>query len=165
MRIVPILTLTVVLAGCTDEDVATLFAILFLLALITAITVPIAVYLWNNDIPLSLDYYMPLFHKYKRKLERSIGQQNPRAAFRRITVDLAHAHHSDDMALAIEIWRRPDSAQFTPDDLTEAMDDAEGKRESWMGARVNPALKKSWRAFLDESFEASRGDYIVNLDG
>ncbi len=78
---------------------------------------------------------------------------------RRLIVDLAHAHDSDDLGLALEIWRRV-YEEVGPETLVAAMDEAEERREYWFGARVDAALKESWSKFVKESWLASRGEFF-----
>ncbi len=78
---------------------------------------------------------------------------------RRVIVDLAHAHDSDDMALAVEIWRGV-YEEFGHWDVVGAMEEAEEKREFWFGSKVDGALKESWRRFLEESWLGSRGEFL-----
>lgn len=78
---------------------------------------------------------------------------------RRLIVDLAHAHDSDDLGLAVEIWRRV-YEEVGPETLVAAMDEAEERREYWFGARVDAALKESWSKFVKESWLASRGEFF-----
>ncbi|MYD51979.1 MAG: hypothetical protein F4W93_10915 [Dehalococcoidia bacterium] len=78
---------------------------------------------------------------------------------KQVIVDLAHAHDSDDMALAVEIWRGV-YEEFGHWDVVGAMDEAEEKREFWFGSKVDGALKESWRRFLEESWIDSRGEFL-----
>ena len=78
---------------------------------------------------------------------------------RRVTVDLAHAHDSDDLALAVEIWRGV-YEEFKPENIAGAIYEAKERREFWFGSEVDAVLEESWTKFLDESWLASRGEFL-----
>jgi len=78
---------------------------------------------------------------------------------RQVIVDLAHAHDSDDMALAVEIWRRV-YEEFEPEIIVGAMDEAKERKEFWFGSEVDAVLKESWTKFVEESWLGSRGEFL-----
>ena len=78
---------------------------------------------------------------------------------RRMIVDLAHAHDGEDMELAVEIWRRV-YEEVDVETVVAAMEEAEERGEYWFGSRVDGALKKSWRKFVEESWGCSRGEFL-----
>lgn len=83
-------------------------------------------------------------------------------------VALATSFNSNDYTGAIDAWRtawRRRSVLFI--NVTEMMREmrkAEAARKRWVGKRVDVALKKQWRTFLEETFEAAQDDYFTNAD-
>ena len=101
-------------------------------------------------------YFIVRARESSQRSEESEGLEDER---RRVTVDLAHAHDSDDMALAVEIWRGV-YEEFKPENIAGAIYEAKERRESWFGSEVDAVLEESWTKFLDESWRASRGEFL-----
>ncbi len=85
--------------------------------------------------------------------------EEPEDRKRQVIVDLAHAHDSDDIALGVEIWRWV-YAEFEPEIIVGAMDEAKERREFWLGSEVDAVLKESWTKFVKESWLGSRGEFL-----
>ena len=83
-------------------------------------------------------------------------------------VALATAFNSNDYTGAIDAWRnawRRRSVLFiNVTEMTREMRKAEAASKRWVGKRVDGALKKQWRTFLEETFEAAQDDYFTNAD-
>ena len=54
--------------------------------------------------------------------------------------------------------------ELDPQLLESGMELAENRGELWLGSRVDAVLKESWRKFVEDSYVASRDDYITNLE-
>lgn len=83
-------------------------------------------------------------------------------------VALATAFNSNDYTGAIDAWRnawrRRSVLLINVTEMTREMRKAEAARKRWVGKRIDRALKKQWRTFLEETFEAAQDDYFTNAD-
>ena len=86
----------------------------------------------------------------------------PARAPRELVVDLAYAHHSDDLPAAIEAWREFPHIQV--DELMEEMGIAHSAKQPWLGQQIDQPLWLSWKKFLETSYAESREDFILGLE-
>lgn len=80
-----------------------------------------------------------------------------------LAFDLATAFNNSDHAAAVETWRSPPNAPFTPDDLIEVMRDAQTNGQRWNGRKVDAILQSQWGKFLRETYADSRDDFMLTL--
>ena len=88
---------------------------------------------------------------------------------KKLVIDLAYAHNSDDLDLAVEAWRQ--FPRCGVPDLLEEMGIAQHAKKLWLGQEIDQSLWLSWKKFLDASYAESQEttpesheDFILELE-